>query len=172
MTATAVFSSAAGALRPLSRGLVAALLAVSLAACAGPDGRISKQTVGAGVGAGAGVAVGSLIGAGGGRTAAMIVGGLLGALIGSEIGRTMDENDRLRHEAAVRETLETYPSGQVNSWNNPDTGYAGQVTAGPTYPDRPTCRPYTQTITVDGRSETAEGVACRNPDGTWRIVNG
>ncbi len=30
------------------------------------------------------------------------------------------------------------------------------------------CRDYTHTINIDGRKETARGIACRNPDGSWR----
>ena len=33
-----------------------------------------------------------------------------------------------------------------------------------------TCRNYTQTIYINGRRQTAEGTACRNRDGSWRIV--
>ena len=33
------------------------------------------------------------------------------------------------------------------------------------------CRDFTQTITVDGEFEEAHGTACRQSDGTWRIVN-
>lgn len=161
-------------LRAASRFAVVGALALSLAACAGPDGRISKQTIGAGVGAAAGAGVGSLIGAGGGNTAAIIVGGVLGALIGSEIGRTMDENDRLLAEQAAQDALETYPSNAVNTWRNPDSGHSGTVTPGPqtasSTAERP-CRNYTSTIQVDGRYETAEGVACRDPrTGRWQIV--
>ena len=172
MTATNIFRAP---LRAAGRIAVVGALALSLAACAGPDGRISKQSIGAGVGAAAGVGIGSLVGAGGGRTAAMIVGGLLGGIVGSEIGRTMDENDRLRAEAATQEALESYPTGRMATWNNPDSGYSGTVTPGPQTPrstnSRP-CRSYTQTIEVEGRREIAEGVACRDPQtGTWRIVN-
>ncbi|MEM9726202.1 MAG: RT0821/Lpp0805 family surface protein [Pseudomonadota bacterium] len=151
-------------------------LALGLAACAGPDGRISKQTIGTGVGAAAGAGLGSLIGSGSGRTVAIIAGGVLGALVGSELGRTMDENDRLRAAAATQEALETFPSGRANTWENPDSGFSGTVTPGPQTASstntRP-CRSYSQTIQVDGRQEIAEGVACRDPNtGTWRIVSG
>lgn len=162
--------------RGASRILIVGALAVGLAACAGPDGRISQQTVGAGVGAVAGTGIGSLFGEGGGKTAATIAGALIGGLVGSEIGRTMDENDRYRAGQATQRALETYPSGRVASWNNPDSGYSGTVTpgrmTGSSTRERP-CRTFTQTIQIDGRRELAEGVACRDPEsGVWRIVNG
>ena len=34
------------------------------------------------------------------------------------------------------------------------------------------CRDCEQTVTIDGRCETATGTACRQPDGSWRIVSG
>ena len=33
------------------------------------------------------------------------------------------------------------------------------------------CREFQQTITVGGRTETAYGTACRQPDGDWKIVS-
>ena len=167
--ATATKSTARAALA----GASALALIVSLAAC-DPNRPVSKQTIGAGLGAAGGVAIGSQIGAGGGRTAAMIIGGLLGALAGSEIGRTMDENDRLRAAQNTQRALETYPSGSSSTWNNPDSGYSGSVTPQPAYVDESGqyCREYTETISIDGRAETARGVACRQSDGTWRVVSG
>ncbi|MEL6318992.1 MAG: RT0821/Lpp0805 family surface protein [Pseudomonadota bacterium] len=154
-------------------------LTMAVAGCANQGGGgvggtgISKQTVGAGAGAVGGALIGSTIGSGSGRTAAIIVGGLLGALAGSEIGRTMDENDRLRAEQNRQLALETAPSGQPTSWNNPDSGYGGSITPRPAYETSggEVCREYTETIRIDGRNETAVGVACRNADGTWRVVN-
>lgn len=32
------------------------------------------------------------------------------------------------------------------------------------------CRPFTQTITVDGKSQPGYGVECQQPDGTWTVV--
>jgi hypothetical protein len=32
------------------------------------------------------------------------------------------------------------------------------------------CQPYESTTTINGRPETVIGTACRQPDGTWRIV--
>ncbi len=165
----------------MKNSLVAGALALSMvvAGCANQGGGgvggtgISRQTVGAGVGAAGGALIGSTIGGGSGRTAAIIVGGLLGALAGSEIGRTMDENSRLRAEQNRQVALETAPSGQTSSWSNPDNGYSGSVTPRPAYETSggEVCREYTETIRIDGRNETAVGVACRNPDGTWRVVN-
>lgn len=153
-------------------GIAAAALATAGCASDGSGG-IDRRTLGTGIGAAAGVALGSAIGAGGGRTAAMIVGGLVGAVIGSEFARALDERDQALAEANAQDALERYPSGSTSTWENPDNRTSGAVTPEPPFrgSDGEVCREYTQTITIDGRGETARGVACRNPDGTWRIVN-
>jgi surface antigen len=33
------------------------------------------------------------------------------------------------------------------------------------------CRDYVHNITIGGRKETARGIACRNPDGSWRVAS-
>ena len=33
------------------------------------------------------------------------------------------------------------------------------------------CRPYNATTVIDGTPQNVTGTACRQPDGTWRIVN-
>jgi surface antigen len=33
------------------------------------------------------------------------------------------------------------------------------------------CREYQQTVTVGGKTQEAYGTACRQPDGTWKIVS-
>ncbi len=73
---------------------------LGLGACA-QDGRYgSKQTIGALGGAAAGGLLGAQIGHGKGQLAATAAGVLIGALIGSEIGRSMDEVDRMKAEQA------------------------------------------------------------------------
>ena len=37
-------------------------------------------------------------------------------------------------------------------------------------PPPPNCREFTQTITVGGQAVQATGTACRQPDGSWRIM--
>jgi len=32
------------------------------------------------------------------------------------------------------------------------------------------CREFQQTVSIGGKNEQAYGVACRQPDGSWRIV--
>ena len=150
--------------------VVAVLIAFTTAAC--QDGRYgTKQTIGALGGAAAGGLLGAQVGSGRGQLAATAAGALLGALIGSEIGRSMDEVDRMRAEQAYGQAQDA-PIGQTIAWDNPDTGNYGSVT--PTKQGTNTntgayCREFQQTVVIGGRQEDAYGVACRQPDGSWEI---
>ena len=57
-------------------------------------------------------------------------------------------------------------------WVNPDSGNSGSYTPTKTYQvdSGQYCREFQQTITVGGQTEDAYGTACREPDGSWRIV--
>jgi hypothetical protein len=43
--------------------------------------------------------------------------------------------------------------------------------APPPAPPGPECREYQTTTIVDGRPQQTFGTACRQPDGTWHIIN-
>ncbi len=133
---------------------------------------ISKQSIGTLAGAAGGAVLGSQIGGGRGQLAAVAIGTLLGAGIGSEIGSSLDKADIAYANQTTQRALETSQPGQSLPWNNPQTGVSGTVTpsnyyqtAGGQY-----CREYTQTINVGGRTEEGVGRACRQPDGSWRMV--
>jgi surface antigen len=151
---------------------VVTLLAVGLAACSnsttGP-----KQTGGAILGGIGGAVAGAQFGQGTGRLAAVAAGTLLGALIGSEVGSSLDKADKLAMAQTTQNTLESAPTGTSNTWRNPDSGHYGTVTPTSTYQNSTGqyCREFSQTVNIGGRSEEAYGTACRQPDGTWQIVN-
>jgi surface antigen len=133
-----------------------------------------KQTAGAVLGGIAGGLLGSKVGGGSGRLAATAAGTLLGVLIGSEIGKSLDRADRLYAARTTQGALETNQSGVTSSWSNPDSGHSGTVTPQPAYQSSSGqyCREYQQQISVGGRTESAHGTACRQPDGSWKIING
>jgi len=110
---------------------------------------------------------GSQIGDGSGRTAAIIGGTVLGALVGGNIGRSPYDH---AHAANV---FEATPSNQTVAWQNPDDGYAYQVTPIRTYQANggQYCREYQAVATVGGRAQSTYGTACRTPDGDWQIIN-
>lgn len=104
----------------------------------------------------------------------LMIGTLAGAYAGREIGRQLDEADQQKMYQTTQGALETGVSGNATQWHNPDSGNSGSVTPQPSYTstDGQYCREYQQSVTIAGKPETAYGTACRQPDGSWKIVNG
>lgn len=143
---------------------VAAVLALTLSGCESPP---SQQQSGTIVGGLLGGVLGSQVGGGSGRTAATVIGTLIGATIGGNVGRSMDQTDRLK----TAQALESTRTGTSSIWRNPDTGATYKVTPTRTRPsaDGP-CREYTVEASVGGRPETVYGQACRQKDGSWKVM--
>ncbi len=150
---------------------IAAALVLALAGCQGTG---PKQGAGTVLGGIAGGLLGSQVGGGKGKLIAVGAGALLGALVGSEIGKSLDNADRAAMQQSTQTSLETAPSGTTSSWRNPDSGNYGTITPQPAYQSASGeyCREFQQTVTVGGREESAYGTACRQPDGTWKVVSG
>jgi len=152
-------------------GLVAALLlALTVAACES-QGRGTKQTIGGLSGAALGGLLGAQFGSGTGQLATTAAGVLIGALVGSDIGRTMDDVDRLKADQAVNRS-HTATLGETIAWNNPQSGNSGTIT--PVRDGTSTsgryCREFQQTVVIGGKTEQGYGIACREPDGAWRLL--
>jgi surface antigen len=148
----------------------ASLTALSLTAC----DYGTKETIGTLAGAGLGAWAGSAIdNNGSGGVIAVAAGTVIGGLLGSQIGKGLDKVDRQEAGQAQFSSLEYGRSGQSRQWYNPDTGNGGSVTPKAAYqnPRGQYCREYQQNITVGGKNETAYGTACRQSDGTWKVVN-
>ena len=69
-------------------------------------------------------------------------------------------------------TLELNPDGTTSAWQNPNTGNEGIA-----YPtktmirdDGTPCREFTANIVVGGEEQQGYGTACRQTDGSWKIV--
>jgi len=152
--------------------VLAISLVIVLSGCE-TDQRGQKEVAGALLGAVVGGLLGSQIGGGKGQLATTAAGTLLGGYLGSQTGRSLDRADRIYAERAAQRSLESNPSGTGSTWVNPDNQHSGSVTPLNSYrsEDGFDCRDYTQTVTIDGRAETVRGTACREPDGTWRVVN-
>ena len=146
-------------------------LSLAVAGCARSDYG-PKQSVGGLGGAALGGLLGAQFGKGDARAVYTGVGVLIGALVGSEIGRSMDEVDRMRANEAVV-AAHGAPLGETITWNNSETGNYGSVTPvrDGTSSSGDYCREFQQTIVVGGEERQGYGIACRQPDGTWRIVN-
>lgn len=148
--------------------LVAVMLLIG--ACTGDQGQ--KQSGGTLIGAGLGALAGSQIGSGRGQLAAVAIGALAGAFLGGEVGKSLDRADRAAMENSTQRALETAPAGQTVAWRNPDSGNSGTIVPQPAVQtdSGEYCREYQQTVVVGGKEEQAYGRACRQPDGSWKIV--
>lgn len=103
-----------------------------------------------------------------GQLAATIGGTIAGGMLGNVLGGKLDSYSRQRATYAQQDAFTT---GSVQSWQGQaNSGASGQVQPGHPYKTAEgMCRDFTHTIRIEGRAETARGIACRNPDGTWQI---
>ncbi|KTD34016.1 RT0821/Lpp0805 family surface protein [Legionella israelensis] len=139
-------------------------LSMFMAGCA----QVNNEGVGTVAGGVVGGLLGSQFGGGSGKVAAAAGGALLGAYLGGNIGRTMDRLDRLEMQRA----LETAPTGKSVQWKNPDTGNRYSVKPTRTYyHQHQPCREYITHATIGGKTQQIYGKACRQADGSWRVVN-
>ena len=161
--------------------VAAAVLSLALTACAQPgqpgsagpgEFGLNKTTGGGLLGAAAGGLAGAQFGKGKGRLATTAVGVLLGGLVGSQAGASLDRADIAYANRTTQRSLEDVPTGHATTWRNPDSGAAGTITPTKTYQTASGqyCREFQQSITVGGKTEEGVGTACRQPDGSWRIV--
>lgn len=157
-----------------------------LSACAAGPGEVgfNKTTAGGLAGAAGGAYAGSrlfggsngMIGKGSTTQMIGVAGGtLLGALIGGSVGSSLDRADQ---NAVPR--AQTRRGAPDISWSDPDSDTSRAAPARPAPAriiregrDRDTgelCREFVQEIQVGGRIEKGWGIACRQEDGSWRVV--
>jgi surface antigen len=131
----------------------------------------NKSTGGTLLGAVGGGLAGAQFGHGSGNVAMAALGTLLGAFVGHGVGTSLDRADQT---AATRAETKAYqaPIGQSVTWNNPDSGHSGTITPVREGADSlgNYCREFQQKVVIDGQSQSAHGTACRQPDGTWKVV--
>jgi len=99
-------------------------------------------------------------------------GSILGAFAAGGLAKSLEPGDLRLAEKTAQHAFETAKSGQNVTWKNPDNGHGGTITPTRTYetPQGGYCREYAQTVTVAEQQETAYGTACRQGDGTWKMV--
>jgi surface antigen len=148
---------------------IAMLLLVPLIGCQTVS-ESPKTAIGGLGGAATGGLIAAAAGGGGAGIAAGVIGG---ALLGGLVGNLLDQRDRELQAKAASQALENTPSGKPVAWQNPDNGHAGTITPTRTYQTAQGayCREYQQTVTIDGKKENSYGTACRQPDGSWKIVS-
>lgn len=133
-----------------------------------PEGTCNRKAIGAIMGGAIGGVIGAQVGEGAGRRIAMLVGAAAGALIGSHIGRQMDEADR----ACVGEALEKARDNSTVAWASSDGTTTYRVTPLASRPDTdPNCRIFELQAATGAGSSTSKANACRDPDGTWRVID-
>ena len=79
----------------------------------------------------------------------------------------MDASDQLQ----VANALETLSIGASTVWVNPDTNNSYQLKPLKIYHyNRSPCREYIITATVKGQQSRVHGKACRQADGSWKVI--
>jgi surface antigen len=166
----------------MRQALALTVVAAMLAGCTQPGGRPNqgvmqgggpnKQDIGTIAGAIGGGVLGAQIGGGSGRTAAIIGGTLLGAALGNSVGQSLDRADMQYYNQTSQSALESGQPGQAFPWQNPQSGNSGVIVPSNYYQasNGQYCREYTQKISVGGKTQEGYGTACRQPDGSWKIV--
>jgi surface antigen len=151
--------------------IVGVLVVAVIAAAGCADVSQNPKTA---LGAAGGAAAGGLIAAAASGNPAAIAGGvILGGLAGGAIGNALDQRDHQLAAQAAQQALEVAPVGSPVPWTNPDNGHTGTVTPVRTYQvaSGGYCREYQQIVTVGGQQQQSYGTACRQPDGSWKVVN-
>ncbi len=140
--------------------LMLALSVLILSGCA------SQQQKGTIIGGVTGALIGSVIGDGSGQNVAIAAGAIAGSLIGSSIGQRFDEQD----QSGIAYSMER---NQRSSWTNSTTGQRYTVmpssTLAPSSSNQQ-CREFTVDTEIGNRTESAYGIACRQADGSWKII--
>ena len=152
---------------------VVLLAIVSIFLVSGCAGTYSKQDTGTAVGALAGGGLAYGLGQNSSNKEIWTVLGIgLGAMLGNQIGQQLDERDRLMMGQSFQVALEQAPDNNSSSWNNPNTGNSGYTTPTRTVvaSNGTPCREFTQTVNIGGKAQQAYGTACRQADGSWKIV--
>ena len=155
--------------RRLGSALCLLVLALGMVGCASVQDN-PKAAVGGLGGAAVGGLMAAALGGGGLGIAAGVIGG---GLLGGFLGNVLDDKDKERQARTTQVALETTPSGRPSTWNNPDNGHTGSVTPTRTYQNAQGqyCREFTQDVSIGGQQHQAYGTACRQPDGTWKIIS-
>ena len=124
----------------------------------------NKGQMGAAGGAAGGAIIGQAIGS---NTEATLLGAAIGGMLGYVIGNEMDKYDR----QMLNNVYESTPSGQTETWVNPDHGNQYQVTPQQSYtgPQNQHCRKAEILAIIDGRTERTYTTACRDMNGQWQL---
>jgi surface antigen len=121
-----------------------------------------------------GAVVGSQFGKGDGQLAIVATGTLSGAFLGNQIGQSLDKADAMY---ASTSPGRSGPLRQRHRAPQPPGVTPIRAIRAPLFPNLPIrplavniCRELTKPLTLVGARRKPLGTACRQPDGSWRIV--
>lgn len=83
---------------------------------------------------------------------------------------SLNEQQQREHEQSLHEALQA-PVGETIRWKDADASGSVTVIREGTSSEGRYCREYSQAVKIGGESQQAYGTACRNPDGSWEIIN-
>ncbi len=127
----------------------------------------------------AGVVAGALIGGllgyglGDGRGGPTVAGIVVGGVAGAALTQNLNCEDRSYAYRTYYDGLNSGAPNRSYDWRNQRSGNYGSFNVNDYYNDPYgfRCANFSQEIFVQGRPQEARGRACRQPDGTWAIVN-
>ena len=143
------------------------LVSTSLVGCAGMTVEQKGNVIGALVGGGLayGLAKDSS------NKDIWIAAGVAAGAIGGGHYAKLSQASQKMHVSAVHTNLETARDNTTTSWNNPNANESGSITVRNTSVSNGTpCREFTQTVYVGGKAVEGYGTACRQADGSWKII--
>lgn len=171
MTLSAHIASPSLSARLLASALVLGL-ALPMAACSSNSYGGGKQNTGTVLGAVGGAAAGAAIGGKDNWWWAAGLGALAGGVVGNQVGAYLDRQDQQTSYQTANRALSTVPDGQKATWSNPQnqtSGYTKPIETTKTASGQ-TCREFQTGVTAQGQTTAGTGTACRQPDGTWKII--
>lgn len=85
---------------------------------------------------------------------------------------SLGEDDMRLADQALQQALSVAISGTTFVWRNDSNGYSGTVTPKQSFraEDGVYCREYTETVTVERRSELYANTACVDDSGVWKSL--
>lgn len=90
----------------------------------------------------------------------------------SQAGVELSRSEISSALATEQRALETAQAGQAIEWQGSASGRGGTVIAAQPYRvGSQDCRPYAHVVRAGGLAQSVRGTACRNPDGSWTLLN-
>ena len=107
------------------------------------------------------------------RIASIVSGVLIGGSTGTLGARVLQKSDLLLHQKTANQSLAQSENGAISNWINPKTGSSGAFRPMTTYTlaNGLICRAFRTTIVFSDAIQSGIGTACRQRDGSWKIVS-